>query len=232
MLAVLQKLWPLLVARAGNGDNVSAVVRTARGWYTGTFSMILLAWYTSWRNKRTPDGNFTKWPIPGLSKEPETNSASRSDPDVSSYDGPVDQSILDPTSVTDLGALPGAIPTQDLGPTPAHTGSQSTSLYNLAVVATQHFKLRVSEYPPFGPVHQVHSANSWHYKGKAFDCSGPPAQMQAFASYVKTNYGRTVTELIHNPGFSIKNGQVVPPSYWGSDVWANHRNHVHVAIAR
>jgi hypothetical protein len=54
--------------------------------------------------------------------------------------------------------------------------------------------------------------------------------MPAFASWVRTNYGARILELIHNPGFSMKNGKDVPPSFWGASTWAAHRNHVHVAI--
>ena len=38
------------------------------------------------------------------------------------------------------------------------------------------------------------------------------------------------TELIHNPNGSIKDGQVVPPSFWGAATWSEHTNHVHWAM--
>lgn len=41
--------------------------------------------------------------------------------------------------------------------------------------------------------------------------------------------GGGLLEGIHNPGLSIKNGRPVPPSFWGSSVWAGHANHIHVA---
>jgi hypothetical protein len=231
-LAMLEKVWPLLVAKAGQGDNVTAIVKTARAWFSFSFATILLAWYTSWRNKRVPEKDFTKWPIPGLSKDPELGAPSREDPDVASYDAAIGGSGNAITANDSIGVLPGAVGTQNLGPTPANTGSNSTSLHNLAVIASQQFGLRVGEYPPFGPVHQVHTSGSYHYKGQAFDASGIEVRMHAFAQFVKQNYGRTITELIHNPGFSIKNGQVVPPSFWGTEVWNGHKDHVHVAIAK
>jgi hypothetical protein len=51
--------------------------------------------------------------------------------------------------------------------------------------------------------------------------------MMQFAQYLASNYGQNLKELIYTPlGFSIKNGQRVPPYAQGS-----HYNHVHVAYA-
>ncbi len=36
-------------------------------------------------------------------------------------------------------------------------------------------------------------------------------------------------ELIHNPGFSVKQGSNVDPSFWGQPTWDQHMNHVHAA---
>lgn len=35
--------------------------------------------------------------------------------------------------------------------------------------------------------------------------------------------------LIHNPGFSVKEGQEVDPSFWGDETWSGHTDQVHAA---
>ena len=70
----------------------------------------------------------------------------------------------------------------------------------------------------------------WHGANRARDFSngtGPTPQMMQFAQYMASTYGSNLKELIYTPlGFSIKNGQQVPPYAQGS-----HYNHVHVAYA-
>ncbi len=70
----------------------------------------------------------------------------------------------------------------------------------------------------------------WHGANRARDFSngtGPTPQMLQFAQYLASTYGSNLKELIYTPlGFSIKNGQKVPPYAQGS-----HYNHVHVAYA-
>lgn len=70
----------------------------------------------------------------------------------------------------------------------------------------------------------------WHGVNRARDYSngtGPTPQMMAFARFLASNYGSNLKELIYTPlGFSIKNGQRVPPY-----ARAGHYNHVHVAYA-
>jgi hypothetical protein len=51
--------------------------------------------------------------------------------------------------------------------------------------------------------------------------------MMQFAQAMASDYGSSLKELIYTPlGFSIKDGQIVPPYAQGS-----HYNHVHVAYA-
>lgn len=70
----------------------------------------------------------------------------------------------------------------------------------------------------------------WHGVNRARDYSngsGPTPQMMAFARFLVSNFGSNLKELIYTPlGFSIKNGQTVPPY-----ARAAHYNHVHVAYA-
>ena len=80
------------------------------------------------------------------------------------------------------------------------------------------------------PVHPVHAAGSLHYAHRAADAHGSTADMQAFGLFLLHDHTHQLAELIHNPGCSVKNGSVVPPSFWGSATWEAHRNHVHFAV--
>ena len=69
--------------------------------------------------------------------------------------------------------------------------------------------------------------DGWHGQNRARDYSngfGPTAGMLAFARYLAGNYGSKLLELIYTPlGFGIKNGQVIPNSFWGADILAAQR---------
>ena len=71
----------------------------------------------------------------------------------------------------------------------------------------------------------------YHGANRARDYSngtGPTPQMMQFAQFLAGKYGASLKELIYTPlGFSIKNGQKVPPY-----ATAAHYNHVHVAYAK
>jgi hypothetical protein len=96
-------------------------------------------------------------------------------------------------------------------------------------------KLTVWQWKP-GPVAAGHAGNSYHYQtyrdgvGKAFDAYGSLYRMWRYARWIN-KHAPQVTEGIHNPGLSRKNGQRVSSSYWGPVTWRAHRNHVHVACA-
>ncbi len=112
---------------------------------------------------------------------------------------------------------------------------QASLLVRICLRAERDFKLRVAECNApgaparWGPVHRVHSPNSFHYRGRAADISGSERNMRNFCGWVSRTHGPRVAELIHNPGCSIDNGKRVPASFWGS-AWQGHRNHVHLAI--
>lgn len=109
-------------------------------------------------------------------------------------------------------------------------------LVRLCFTAEEHYGLRVAECNApgaperWGPVHKVHAANSYHYKGQAADISGIEKSMRQFCTWVSKNYGTQITELIHNPGCSIKDGHPKDSSFWGNDTWNAHANHVHLVI--
>ena len=70
--------------------------------------------------------------------------------------------------------------------------------------------------------------------GRAFDAYGSWLRMFRFARWVRKNAPQ-VTEGIFNTGLgngslSIKHGRRVSAFYWGSVVWAEHKNHVHIGV--
>lgn len=78
----------------------------------------------------------------------------------------------------------------------------------------------------------THAAGSYHYKGEAVDlASGDTALMQRAADWIQKHLERYLTEGIHETGLSVKYGKAVASSYWGTAVWAEHANHIHVAVA-
>lgn len=76
-----------------------------------------------------------------------------------------------------------------------------------------------------------HARGSYHYKGEAADISGSSGLMFKAANWIKRVMGRNLTEGIHNPNLSIKFGKRVSPSFWGGATWAEHANHIHLAVA-
>lgn len=78
-----------------------------------------------------------------------------------------------------------------------------------------------------------HAPGSYHYKGEAVDmASGSMEYMRKAAQWVlSSGMYKSLAEGIHNPNLSVKFGRQVDPGYWGSSTWANHTNHLHLAIA-
>lgn len=109
-------------------------------------------------------------------------------------------------------------------------------LVTLCHRAEDHFGLRIAECDApgapaaWGPVHHVHAAHSLHYAHRAADISGLSQNMIRFTTWVAANHGPRLAELIHNPGGSIKNGQTVNSTFWGTTTWNAHANHVHLAV--
>jgi hypothetical protein len=75
-----------------------------------------------------------------------------------------------------------------------------------------------------------HASGSYHYRGMAADLGGAGPLMNRAASWIGSTMGASLLEGIHNPNLSIKNGQVVPPGSWGAKTWAQHANHIHMAM--
>jgi hypothetical protein len=106
---------------------------------------------------------------------------------------------------------------------PGGLGGASAGGVDAFTSVAQSFGLQMtSGYRPGDP--------GWHGANRARDFSngtGPTPQMMQFAQYLASTYGSSLKELIYTPlGYSVKDGQVVPPYAQNS-----HYNHVHVAYA-
>lgn len=64
-----------------------------------------------------------------------------------------------------------------------------------------------------------HAAGSYHYRGRAFDAAGTPAQMSRF---YREMAGTNPTELFYDPIGGMKHGRNIGPI-------GGHSNHVHLA---
>ena len=123
-------------------------------------------------------------------------------------------------------------------PEPIEEGPEAPGalLVALCKKAENHFGLHIGECDApgapdrWGPVHHVHATHSLHYAHRAADISGLSQSMIRFTRWVARNHTPQLAELIHNPGGSIKNRQVVNPTFWGTTTWNAHKDHVHLAI--
>lgn len=83
--------------------------------------------------------------------------------------------------------------------------------------------------------------------GRAFDvyigqpASNVPKVRASFGSraglavYIRNNFTPYLTEGIYNRGIegknlSVANGKSVPASHWGTSVWNDHNDHIHIAF--
>lgn len=128
-----------------------------------------------------------------------------------------------PTDPSSSDLQEGQTWTAPAGQAHGFKGSHATELNNLAGVAQNNFHLTITSTNGGG-----HVPGSLHYAGEAFDASGSESNMRGFAQYVQDHYANQISELIHNPGFAVKDGQVVHGNVAYAAQWAGHRNHVHV----
>ncbi|MGH4018854.1 MAG: hypothetical protein ACRDT0_06350 [Pseudonocardiaceae bacterium] len=122
----------------------------------------------------------------------------------------------------------GSLPTTPRGPGDGVPDApQEINLRQLAGIADKRFNLTIREYAPYDPVDPVHTEGSFHYRGRAFDASGSPADMARFANWAADRYGKQLAELFWNGPHArnIDNGQPVPRG-----TVPGHTDHVHVAM--
>lgn len=104
------------------------------------------------------------------------------------------------------------------------TAGGAVSLDNVAKLAMEKFGLVVTS--GFRP-----GDDGWHGQNRARDLAGPAGAMRAFAQFM-LGLAPSLLELIHTPlGVGVKNGSVVPIASFGTDVMADHLDHVHIAMA-
>lgn len=76
-----------------------------------------------------------------------------------------------------------------------------------------------------------HAEKSYHYSGNAVDLASSAGQMQALAEWL-IGYAPYELELIHSggKGYFVKDGKIVPASFYGATTVSQHYNHVHIAM--
>jgi hypothetical protein len=76
-----------------------------------------------------------------------------------------------------------------------------------------------------------HANGSYHYLGEAVDMAADPGTMLSAARWVMSSgIYRSLVEGIHNPNLSVHSGAPVQPGFWGASTWAEHVNHIHLAM--
>lgn len=76
----------------------------------------------------------------------------------------------------------------------------------------------------------THADGSYHYKGRAVDIGGDAQEMNKAAQWIGTYLTKTLSEGIHNPNLSVDGKKKVDPSFWGSETWSAHLDHIHLAV--
>lgn len=74
----------------------------------------------------------------------------------------------------------------------------------------------------------THAEHSLHKEGRAADLVG--GDMDAIGTWIAQHLTDKLTEGIHNPTLSVKDGKAVGPSFWGAEVWDEHVDHIHVGV--
>jgi phage-related protein len=69
----------------------------------------------------------------------------------------------------------------------------------------------------------------YHGKNLARDLGGPVSVMNTAGGWIQQHLVSALLEGIYNPTLSVKNGKVVPASFWGAGTWAAHQDHIHLA---
>lgn len=123
--------------------------------------------------------------------------------------------------------FPSPLDSLPSGGGPSFMGSGAGSLGEVEGIASMFGLGTTSRYRP--------GDDGYHGLDRARDFSngyGPTKEMMAFAEHIASTMGSRLLELIYTPlGWGIKNGRVVPNSFWGQETLSGHYNHVHVAMA-
>lgn len=96
-------------------------------------------------------------------------------------------------------------------------GPNASLLASLATAAVSNFNLTITSTSG-----GTHVPTSYHYKARAFDAAGKPADMAAYYQWAHDTYGHTLAELFYDPKGGLKNGAEI-------GAIGGHSDHVHTA---
>lgn len=208
---------------AGSNNRAKFVVKTLRTGYVVSATGIAIIWYSSYRNERVAPGD-AKFPFPLVSKLKRKYPADRPEKEL---DRPV-------------GGGPGAKPGESITEPPHSTFNGLADGHKLQAKhpelkpgAARVIETILGHFPQLVITSTTggnHTSGSYHYLGRGVDLGGPREIMQQAARWIAEHLSHVLTEGIHNPGLSVKNKQHVPSSFWGTETWAAHGNHIHIAV--
>lgn len=226
MPAALKTIGTLIAGKLGSGERVNFIVKSARTLYGATALIIILTWYSAWRNERVEAGTG-KLPFPGWRKLKAKYSPDRpgkdTDPGWSPKGGSGGKVATGAVGKSAIPAGTGGKP----GP-PDWSGTRAVAEelvkgLGLTKVSTK----RSTELTSSGNI-------SDHYTGcrecYAIDNAGSVDQMDHGARVIISRLGGHYTggELVYDVtrgGYRI---QVLYRTYVGG----NHFTHVHVGVRK
>lgn len=199
----------------------AAVVRIGRFLFSSSAIVIGVTSYAAYVNEVTDPGLGPHFVLPGLGKKTQPPDRADRSPAFAANAG-------NTPSGKSGGAQSPTNPKGQVNPNGSVKGHPELKANISAVAATvlKHFpKLIIT-----ATTNGNHVSNSYHYQGRAVDlASSNYAYMKQAADWIAANLTSHLVEGIHNPNLSVKNGKVVPSSFWGASVWAGHANHIHLA---
>lgn len=210
---------------AGSQSKSAFIVKTLRGVYILNGSLIIVIWYSAWRNERVAPGEAS-FPFPGVKKLRRQYSPDRPEKEL---DRPKK------TAGAGAAATIGASGEKNINPIQHGTG-------NGLALQRQHPELKpgvakvvetiMHRFPGLtisSTTGGNHVTDSLHYSGRAVDLVGSVHEMKIAAAWISQNLYTLLTEGIHNPGLSVSDGKHVSSSFY-SAVWADHANHIHIGV--
>jgi len=233
MSAFAKQIATLLAGNmVGSNRKAAFIVKAMRMGYITNASLIAVIWYAAWRKERVAPGR-PQFPFPGVKDLKRKFSPDRPEMELDHPRGGGGRG-----GGTGVGGISNDL-FEPLFPALGNAGLTGTGakvlskhpelkpgIAKLAEEVLKHFpQLRITS-----TTGGNHASDSFHYKGRAVDISGPAHVMLQAARWVGENFGSILAEGIHNPSLSIDNKQQVPSSFWGSDTWARHRDHIHLAV--
>jgi len=220
-MSFLKKAGGLLLGRTGSLDMTNKIVKSLRLVYGGAATVIIVTYYSAWRNERVEQG-VTKFPFPGISKLRAKFAPSRSDDIPPGYGGPEHKGVM--ASGTGGTVISGS---GKSGP-PEYGGTRQVAeaLVSGLPVRPSSTKRSTRDTSTGGV--------SDHWVGcqecYAIDNAGSVSQMDMAARAIISRLGGHYQggELVYNVernGFRI---QVLYRTYTGG----NHFDHIHVGVRK